>query len=151
MTQSSNIWIETDDTPEGVRRVLERTTPFRAAPDFEGMKEMIAENTTLSISPRRPDDYRPAAAGLSCNLQLFFGNMDKRSGIWITNMVSAAMALLHAYPGDLLFMYLLHYPALMRRQGRLVLQYPGLWDPQYRPDVISLIDLPYGWGDLPNP
>ncbi len=112
---------------------------------------MIAENTTLSISPTHPHDYEPSKAGLRSNLHLFIGNMDKSSGVWITNMVRAAMALLHAYPDDLLFMYLLHTSVLMRKQGPLVLQYPGLWDPRYRPDVLSLIDLPYEWSDLPNP
>ena len=48
-------------------------------------------------------------------------------------------------------MHLLHSSVLMCKQGRLIPQYPGLWDPRYKPDVLSLIDLPYEWGDLPNP
>ena len=152
MTHNSSIWIETDDTPEQVQRLLELTTPFRVAPDFEHRKEMTAESAILSISTMRIEDFLPGRTDLRYNLRLFFSNKDKGSDLWLVSMVRAAVALLHAYPGDLIFRYLLHPPVLMRKQGRLVLELRSdVWSPRYETEVLSLIDLPYEWEEIPHP
>ncbi len=152
VTQNSSIWIETEDTPEQVQRMLERATPFRVAPDFEHWKDLTTESTTLSISNMLIEDFLPGRTDLRYNLRLFLSNKDKGSDLWLVSMVRAAVALLHAYPGDLLFRYFLHSPVLMRKQGRLILELRSdVWSPRHETEVLSLIDLPYEWGEIPPP
>lgn len=113
---------------------------------------MTAESAILSISTMRIEDFLPGRTDLRYNLRLFFSNKDKGSDLWLVSMVRAAVALLHAYPGDLIFRYLLHPPVLMRKQGRLVLELRSdVWSPRYETEVLSLIDLPCEWEEIPHP
>lgn len=149
MSLDSTLYVQAATSMEGVMRTLAMTAGFLHAPGE--VDEMAADGLWMSIEPLRPEDPRPIQAAVVCNFDLFFNcSHSSRTYDWTLNTVRAVMALLHAYPGDALFMYCSDYPALLRKDGRIILdRNAGLWDEGVEPDVLSLVDLPYTFGTIP--
>jgi hypothetical protein len=64
--------------------------------------------------------------------------------------VRAVVALLKQGEGDALFLYCSDSPALMRKDGKLILDSrSGIWKPVVKPAVLPLIDLPHEFGIIP--
>lgn len=146
MSLDSHIWIETNDSAEQVQHALARLTPLEIADDFEGLKKMRGDATSVTIRPMGAYDIEVQRAGVRADISIGVHCRDTTSRAWKENSVRAASALLHAYSGDLLFLYLDAYPALMRKNGRIILEQTSrIWD---NADLLAMVDLPYEWGTI---
>ena len=152
LSLDNSIFIQAEATPQDIQRVLKAIGGFQTTDDINGIKGMIAEGVSLGIFFPPLGDGPARDAGISINFDLFFDNSDSAFLFeWTLNTVRAVVALLHAFPGDLLFMYCSDWPALLRKDGRIILDRDAdLWDEGVEPDVLSLIDLPYEWGHIPR-
>jgi hypothetical protein len=150
MGLDASFMIEAEGAPAALKQVLLRTDYFESAEDIDGDKVVRATGVRISIYTPPIRTGVLEEAGVRANLALYLANSDNRFTYeWKLNSVRAVMALLHAYPGDALFMYCSDSPALLRKDGRVILdKRAGLWDEGEEPQVLSLVDLPYTFGTI---
>lgn len=152
MSLDSNFMIDTRASPEEIRTLLLETGFFERGEDFNDRKVLEAPGLSASIysPPIRINALRQAGISASVSIQLTNVN-HLLTYDWTRNSVRAVVVLLHAYRGDALFLYCTDSAALMRRGGRIILnRRAGIWEDGVEPNVLSLIDLPYEWGDIPG-
>jgi hypothetical protein len=152
MSLDSSFWIDAPGTtPAQVKSLLLKTAYFQPLDDVRDNKRVCSEGCIVAISARRSirDDLREIE--IKPNLHLFFGCSDsEKTKHWTLNTVRAVAALLHAFPGNAYFAYSGDSPALLRRNGKTILDRRcGVWMPEVEPNVLPLIDLPYEWGIIP--
>jgi hypothetical protein len=151
MSLDSTLLIDTDASPVLVQELLSRTGVFQMAGELGGAKLLRAEGVLIHVYVPPMGDVELQQAEIDAALEMFFDNTDNRLTYeWTLNPVRAVMALLHAYPGDALFMYCSDSPALLRKGGRIILdRRAGLWDEGVEPNVLALVNLPYTFGTIP--
>lgn len=147
MSLDMTIQIQASATPDQLQAVLEQATPFRSSPSgYDEIKKMHADQTSLSIA------YIPLGAAASTSRRgapsIMITPTDRQSRAFVTNAVLACVALLRAYPGDVLLQSL-DMPVLERKNGRIVLnRNAGIWDEGVEPVILPLITVPFEWGVL---
>jgi acetaldehyde dehydrogenase (acetylating) len=152
MALDSIFMIDVSDTPEAVSKILLDTGLFARGNDYNGRMVVTGPESSISIYAPPISQHALDQAGITATVSLFIANTDHRqSHEWTRNSVRAVTALLRAYSGDALFLYCTDSPALMRKDGRIILdRRAGLWDEGVEPDVLSLVDLPFEWGAIPQ-
>ncbi|MBL8548944.1 MAG: hypothetical protein JNJ73_03085 [Hyphomonadaceae bacterium] len=148
MSLDNKVFLQTEASPEELQQVLLRATPLHMGEEFNGIKHLTSDAASVGILTRLPHDDRASKCGVEAELYLHISSgRDHREWERLCGFVVAA--LLHAYEGDLLYIHL-GCPALRRKDGRVVLdRKAGIWEPGVEPDQLSMIDMPYEFGELP--
>ena len=151
MSLDSLIFLETDVSLADVQALLERQTPFVFAEEVNQYTIMTAESSVLAMRPADPNERWINELAIRPNMRMTNTCTNRSSIAWELNTMRVVMALLHAYPGDLMFVYFSIAP-VMRKDGRIVLERDtDFWEARGGPEMLALIDLPYEWGHNPMP
>jgi ABC-type molybdate transport system substrate-binding protein len=151
MSLDSSLWLSTILDAEAARDALTASGLFHEEPEIAKGLRLSADATLLTILFKPPVMGPFEDVGIRPTLHLFFANSDKENTAARTeNTVRAVVNLLKADEGDALFVYCSDSPALLRKDGKLILdERCGVWKPGVEPKVLPLIDLPYQFGIIP--
>ena len=152
MSLDSQIYFQTDASPAEVQLLLEQRTPFASVDDVNEYKEMVAGASVLGIRSADPNEVWINELSIRPNMAIFNTCIDTSSTpLWKLDTLRVAIALLHAYPGDLMFIYFDITP-VMRKDGYVFLKIDDdFWKARGEFDPLALVDLPYEWGHNPMP
>ena len=152
MSLDNLIFMETDASVADIQRLLEQRTSFVFAEEVNQFKIMVAEASVLAIRSANPNEVWIREFAIRPNLRMTntYANHTS-SALWKLETMRIVMALLHAYPGDLMFIYF-DLALVMRKDGRIVLERDiDVWTAGGGPEMLALMDLPYEWGHNPMP
>ena len=151
MSLDSSFWLDADLRPEGAQAILVGAGIFERGDSYRHGLRMFADGTILAVSPERSAFGPFQEAGIAPTLHFFFANSDnEKTRAWTENTVRAVVALLDSVAGDALLLYCSDSPALLRKDGKIVLDRRcGLWQSGVEPEVLSLIAPPYEFGIIP--
>jgi len=151
MSLDSTLFIEIRAKTSEVQLHLVNTGLFTRLEDVKGLKRAATDGCIVTIFPDAGMHDGPSEAGIKVNMRLFFACTESdKSKAWTLATIRAAVSLFRGVPGDALLLYSGDRPALLRRNGQLILDKRcGVWHPDVEPQVLPLITLPYSWGEIP--
>jgi hypothetical protein len=155
------IYFDSEHTPEEVQSLFIKECGYVFEDDFRHFKCMNAVGVQAQVEYSTTDSGEERIFSLRQNNQncvmkskfeIFFSlAKDDLYEAGKVNMVKAIVALLEKNSGDALFFNLdnLDAPLLVRYKNKVTLSddpVDGFWDPQYDPEVLSLVGMEYDFG-----
>jgi hypothetical protein len=149
MALDSTFWIDAAGGPEWATDILASSGMYRPADRPAGA--YAAPGVLTIVNAASPGDPRLIEAGLSARVCVFFANTDKTlTSQWTLSTVRTVMLFLNATEADAYFVYCSDSPALIRRNGEVVLDPRcGVWKPGIEPETLPLVTMAYRWREIP--
>ncbi len=153
MSLDSTFWMDIAAAPDAVLALLVERCGYERPAKFTKHPQLYADGVILSLFAPPLSREMPKAAGIGATQQFLFACTDSDlSKAWTLKTFRAVSALLNAYPGDALLRYSSDLPALLRKDGRIVLDARcGLWNRDVEPQVLPLIPQPHVFALIPIP
>jgi hypothetical protein len=155
------LYLDSDMTPQGVKAICVNKAYYQEDEDFYHFKCMSAagiqaqsEFISESIKPDLTvtGEYNGVSWDVKPTIKVFFTlAKDDSYNAGKVNLAKAIMCILENAAGDAAFFNNDNHdsPLLIRYKNKLVLSdnpLDGFWDPQYEPEVLSLVSIEYEFG-----